>query len=34
MGAKIFWTIAGLALIVIAVNSAPDLRRYYKISTM
>jgi hypothetical protein len=34
MKSKIFWTVALLAVVALAVNSAPDLRRYYKISSM
>jgi hypothetical protein len=34
MTSKLMWTLACLALIAVAVSTAPDLRRYYKISTM
>lgn len=34
MKSKIFWTLACVALIAMAASAAPDLRRYYKITSM
>lgn len=34
MAKKLFWTMATLAAIGMAISLAPDMRRYYKISRM
>ena len=34
MTTKLFWAVAALALIGVAISIAPDMRRYYKISSM
>jgi len=34
MAKKLFWAVAALAVIRMAISIAPDMRRYYKISSM